>query len=656
MHYLLKTIFSTVLLSGSLFSYSQETPPIVREQWKNNPEIHTIPAEYAKEPAIIVYDFRRVEFIDVKDELVEFKTLHKIVHLNDDRGIEAFNKIYLPVTENKSIVDMKARTILPGGRTIELSINDIKEVKEDDRLYKIFALEGLVKGCDIEFLYTYNTNVSYFGREVLQGGFYVMESHVDVISPDRLVFEAKGFNGVNAATDTTINVKRFVSVAQQNIRGAEEEKYSMYTGNLKRLEYRLSYNKAKSTTERLFTWNTLAKTMFNLNGEYSDKELKKMNSLVDDQGWKKMAGEKEKVIAVENYMKKNFALRDDISSDDAENIEWILKTKICSERGMMRLFGSAFSILGVTYEFVLCGSRNEFTIDKNFENWINCNNTIIYFPALQKYISPASRDTRFPWIDPYYGASNGIFCKQTTIGNFTTAIAYQKQILLEDCDQSQTNIEADLKLNATLDTLLIDGKQIDMGYLSVNLRRAFNFNSDEDKKLIIKQIGKHSFGTDRIPFSEVENADFEMQTTNKPVILHLKVESSDMVEKAGNKILVKIGEIIGPQVEMYQEKNRQFPIELPFGHILDRKITLAVPQGYRIKNLQDLNMKNVYQDNNEKTMGFESTSEVTGNSVVVHIREEYRKTFYPLDQYEAFRKIINMAADFNKVVLVFEKI
>src|SRR3954471_4507071 len=57
MHYLLKTIFSTVLLSGSLFSFSQETPPIVREQWKNNPEIHTIPAEYAKEPAVIVYDF-----------------------------------------------------------------------------------------------------------------------------------------------------------------------------------------------------------------------------------------------------------------------------------------------------------------------------------------------------------------------------------------------------------------------------------------------------------------------------------------------------------------------------------------------------------------------------------------------------------------------
>ena len=46
-----------------------------------------------------------------------------------------------------------------------------------------------------------------------------------------------------------------------------------------------------------------------------------------------------------------------------------------------------------------------------------------------------------------------------------------------------------------------------------------------------------------------------------------------MVERAGSKILVKVGELIGPQSEMYQEKPRQFPVQLPFPHTLERNIT-----------------------------------------------------------------------------------
>jgi hypothetical protein len=35
--------------------------------------------------------------------------------------------------------------------------------------------------------------------------------------------------------------------------------------------------------------------------------------------------------------------------------------------------------------------------------------------------------------------------------------------------------------------------------------------------------------------------------------------------------------------------------------------------------------------------------------------EDYRKTLYPVSQYNDFVKIINTASDFNKVVLVLEK-
>jgi hypothetical protein len=128
-----------------------------------------------------------------------------------------------------------------------------------------------------------------------------------------------------------------------------------------------------------------------------------------------------------------------------------------------------------------------------------------------------------------------------------------------------------------------------------------------------------------------------------------------LIEKAGNKLLVKIGMAIGPQAEMYQEKPRQEPINIEFGHVEERKIEFIIPAGYTISNVSDLKMDQTFKDNGELTMGFVSDYEIKGNILSIHIMEEYRKTFYPLSQFDQFRKIINTSSDFNKVVLVLEK-
>jgi len=143
-----------------LTAVAQDMPAIVHEQWEKSPSLHKVDAKYLKEPAVVITDKRRIEFIDVNDEQLQYRTLHKIVRLNDDHGIEAFNKIYLPVVENKLLIDIRARTILPDGKIIELDKNDIKDIKEENDVYKIFAMEGLTKGCEIEFMYTYNSNLS----------------------------------------------------------------------------------------------------------------------------------------------------------------------------------------------------------------------------------------------------------------------------------------------------------------------------------------------------------------------------------------------------------------------------------------------------------------------------------------------------------------
>ncbi|HEY2580516.1 MAG TPA: DUF3857 domain-containing protein [Mucilaginibacter sp.] len=645
----------TALLSFQ-YLYSQDHN-IEKETWADKPAIHSFDSKYSKESAVIIFDKRRMEYVDgAKDQIAEYYTIHKIIHINDDRGIESFNKIYLGISENADIADIKARTILPGGKIIELDKNNIKDLKEDDgNVYKIFAMAGLEKGCDVEYFYTFKKNTSFFGREEVQSRFPTLETTFQIVGPERLRFEIKPYNFLVTAADTVIDKKRITKCYFKDVAGAEDEKYATYQANLNRIEYRLSYNDAVHKGERLFTWNELAKRIYSIYTDYSEKDAKKISDIVKENEWDKIQDETSKIIVVESYVKKNYSYNEELRSDEGNNLDKVIQNKIGGTIGMARLYGAIYQNLGVNYQFVLTGDRTKFIIDKDFENWNNCDYPLFYFPAENKFLAPTRPDFRYPWISPSWGATNGLFCKHTSIGSFSTAIAEIRNIDLEDYSKSFDDIDAKLEFNSGLDSLSIDLKQSFAGYAAVNYRDAFNFANDEQKRNFIKELTKAFANSENILFSEVLNQEFEKENTNVPVILHTKTKSGELIERAGNKLLLKIGMAIGPQVEMYQEKPRQQPIDADFGHVEERHIDFVIPDGYKISNLNDLKIEQTYKDDGELTMGFVSSYEVKGNVLSVHIMEEYRKPAYPLAQFDQFRKIINASSDFNKVVLVLEK-
>jgi hypothetical protein len=648
------SVLAALLSTQCLFA---QAPKIEPEKWADKPVISRLNSKYSQESAVVLFDKRKVEFVDEsKDQLAEYYTLHKIVHINDDRGIEYYNKIYLGVSENADIVAIKGRTILPGGKIIELDKSNIKDIKEEDgNVYKIFAMEGLEKGCEVEFYYTFKRPVSYFGREVVQGEIPELETTFQVVAPDRLRFEVKPYNFTVTAADTVINHKRITQCTFKETAGVDEEKYATYQANLRRIEFKLSYNDAARKGERLFTWNELAKRVFGVYTYYTDRENRKIAELVTENGWDKLSDELSKIKAVENYIKRKFTYNEELTSEEGNSLVSVLQNKIGGTIGTVRLYSAVFKNLGINFQFVLTANREKFIIDRDFENWNNCDNPLFYFPAEGKFIAPTRTDYRYPWISPLWGDANGLFCKSTTLGNFSTALAEIKHIPLEDYTGSFDDIEARLELNPGLDSLTIDDRQMFKGYNATGFRDAFNYSNDEQKTNIIKQLAKSFASTDHILFSEILNPEFDKENTNEPLILHTKTKSSELVERAGNKLLIKIGMAIGPQVEMYQEKPRQESVDMQFGHVEERKLDLVIPDGYAISNPNDLKIDQTFVENGELTMGFVSTYEIKGNLLSIHIMEQYRKTFYPMSQFDQFRKIINASSDFNKVVLVLEK-
>jgi hypothetical protein len=646
--------FFSLFITG--ICHAQATD-LVKEEWTEKPSLHTISSAFKNDPAIIILQKIRVEYRDEPNgEVSEYYTRHNIVRVNDEKGIEMFNKIYLGAGNSIEISDLKARTILPSGKIIEINKNNIRDLKEEDGgVYKIFAMEGLEKGCELEYIYTFKKESSFFGRITVQGSTPIEITRFEIIAPERLVFEIKPYNFTTAVLDTVTGGKRIAGVTIEATRGIEEEKYASYEVNLKRLEYKLSYNNSTKSGERLFTWNEMAKRIYSNYTSFKEKELSKTDGLIKQNGWDKLTGEEEKIISVENALKKNFITRSNIEGADVSNIENIIKNKIASFKGIMRLYGAIFRQMNVDYQFVFVCDRNEYIIDNSFENWNNCESPVFYFPSLKKFMAPTRPDLRYPCIFPSWGAANGLFCKTITIGTFSTAIGEIRPVPLEGFKNNYSNIESKIELNKNNDTLLVDMKQLYGGYEAAYYRAGYNYASAEGKRNFIRELVKFGTNSENIISSELINPELENASSSKPFIVHASVKAGELLENASNKLLVKIGEVIGPQVEMYQEKPRQLPVKIEYPHFQERKIDLVIPEGYVIKNINDLKLEHVFRQNGEITMGFSSDYALKGNLLSIHIMEEYRKTIYPISEYEEFKKVINTSADFNKIILVLEK-
>jgi hypothetical protein len=427
----------------------------------------------------------------------------------------------------------------------------------------------------------------------------------------------------------------------------------MTQASLKRVEYKLSYNTGKNAHEKLFSWNELAKKAFQIYTEVSDKDSKKIKGLLSDIGATE-GTEVQKIVAIENYMKKNYITREDVPDEDADDLGKVIKNKVSSHKAIAKIYAALFSAAGVNFQIVLCGDREDYVIDRNFENWNNARNFLFYFPSTQKFLAPTEMEYRYPWIPPTWGESDGLFCVGTTIGNFTTAVAQIKNIRMEDVSKSFVNMDISMKMDKD-DALVIDVKQIYGGYAAPNYRVPFVYLPADQQDKVLKEMIKFGTNSENIITHSFENREMEQADPYKPFVIKASVKSTNMIERAGEKLLLKIGEIIGQQTEMYETKERKTDIDLPYSHSLIRHIEFILPEGYQAKNLADLKTELVYKDKDEVLFGFSSNYELKGRILNITIEESYNRVHYTKQDYEHFKKVINAAADFNKIVLILDK-
>jgi hypothetical protein len=606
------------------------------QSWVETPVLHKLPENFKNQSAVYLMDSRTFHYKLEGKNLVQYNYVYRLIKVGDDKGIEMFNKIYLPVVHNAEIFDIKARVITSAGKVINVPANKIKDEQEDGRQYKLFAMEGIDKGSEIEYSYIVKKNPSFFGSEIFQAkSVPYYQAKLLIITPKYLKFEARGYNGFSVLKDSVINDERLIPGYSENIKELDDEKYGLRDGYLQRADFKLSYNLSTNSDVEMYTWKELARKAYTNISTFSEKEKKAISKFILGANIPSDATEEKTIMLLEDYMKTRINVDEKLVSEDADNIEAIIKNGNTDNFGSVRLFVAILENRNIKYQVVFPSVRDQVPLDEEFANWNRIDETLIYFPGTGKLVQPSASAYRYPFVEAYWAGTRGLFLKGTTIGDVKTAVGKFDDIPIEPFEQNANNMEVHARLDASGDSLIIDSKQILKGYAAISYRPIWAYLAKDKQEETVKDI------TDA--------------WDNKPLVISGTIHTAELLERAGNKLLFKLGELIGTQQQMYQERPRKLPAEMPYAEAEERKISFDIPAGYTIRNLGDINIDVQNKKENVVTMGFVSSYKVVNNVLEVYIMESYHDLIYPLNEFETFKKVINASADFNKIVLVLEK-
>lgn len=623
--------------------------------WKESPGFPVIENDFKDENVVGIFDKEKKEFYyNPEGELELLFTLHRRFRISNDESINMFNKISVSLNNVIEVVDIKARVIKPDGRVVEFDRNNIKEVKDEEsrKNLQIFAVDGMEKGDDLEYLVLRKMNGSSFGQAVFQFDYPVQQASFELISPKNLLYDTKGYNGFPTAQHEELEDGRHrYFCSMEKIPELKERSYAYFMPNRMRLEYRLDYNLSRSQSQVL-TWNDAAERVYEM--MYHDVNPKQVEK------WLKTIKVKKgdvftQVAQIEEYLKSNIYVQE-FDVPEFSDFDFILEKKVSGEQGIVRLFVNLLKALDIPHEIVLTSPRNEIRFDADFQSWNYLDKYLIYFPGPNVYLDPVERAYRLGLVDGEVTATQGLFIELVKFGDFESAVGKIKFIEPTPFNANYDNMNIEISVdvdNALTNVTNTRGfKGLSGGYFNL----IFKALDDDQKQNMLKSLMETKAPNPVYnDLKVVEKSDVDF-INNADFIIYSDFRSSSFIEIAGNKLLLNMGESIGPQAELYYEEERTDGGEYGFNRWYFRKIKVNVPEGYRIVNPEVADMNIIEKDGDDPVFGFISTHTYEGNVYTVTIDEYYKRIFITPDQFEGFRDVVNGAANFNKVVLVLEKI
>ncbi len=647
---LMRLIMLLFFLTGSLLYAQNENV-----KWSAKPVFSDVKEEFKGENVIGIWQKEKYEYkYNEKGEMVVWHTLHNKFRVNNDEVINQFNKISINLTNVIDVVDIKARAIKSSGEVVPFDKNSIKEITDEDTgdKYKIFTIDGIEKGDEIEYYIVRKMEGFNFGRCMFQYNYPLQFASFELISPKNLIFDAKGYNGFPKGVTKKLDVAHNINYCQQkNIKAIKGEKFSYINPRKKRVEFRLDYNLNNTGAQQL-TWDDAAIRVYS--GMYLNNDDKVMDKWIELIGMN-TGTDMDKIKQVELFIKNNIYV-EKFTASQLTDLQFIYDNKVTGTKGIVKLYANIFKKLGIAHELVLTSERDNVKFDPDFQSWNYLDKYLIYFPSLDLYLDPSNIAFRLGTVNSLLTATYGLFIEPVQIGDFESAIGQVRYIKPSSYRQNYDNMNIDISMDMSSNVVRIKNERGMKGLSGGYLANYFAMMNGEQKQNMLRNMNQINAPDPKYNVLEARDSSSVKWLKDAGFIVYADFSTRSFLENAGNKLLLNIGESIGPQSQMYFEDNREAKGENDWNRMYHRVITLHVPRGYKIKNPEVGHLMVTQGKDDNHKYGFESNYTYQGDEYKIDVDEYYKNIYVEDDEFQEFKNVINAAADFNKITLVLEKV
>ena len=606
-----------------------------------------------------------VEFKEVNDSIdnsfEKFLTRHTIIKILDSVGAEYHKIIYIPMYNSDYLVDLKLRTIDSTGLVVNFDNSNLTELdnKEFNKNFKIYQLPELQKNSTIECIYTTKERNEIHGSQILQEEYFNAKTEF-ILIPNNFKSKVKPYNTnevFNLELMDNIKVKK---ITINNLNSIDNEEYSTLQANRVNVSYQC-YISDKVTSQSEF-WENINESIYPIAfpKKYS-KKLIELNEIILNEFKLTKSNAKlknkylsetfKKINIIDNYIKNNFTVQEN-GNADLSRLDYILKNKKGSNIGIVQLYSSLLLYNNIDYELLITSNRYFNRFDPDFFNPDNLREILFYIPEIKKYIIPDKQEYRVGEAPFNVLGNYGIYIDKNKDYYFSTIIENDKKY-----STINRTINVDFK---KMKEAVISETQEFTGHWAITNRAMLNLSnnltSDEFKDYLTTSGIK---GKKIIEYSII-NKDIYQPIYNNPFIVKsiisaesLLISNNKTSKKKTKRYTFKLGSVIGTQSELYSNNKRINPIEIRYPNYYDYKISVKIPRGYKVEGIENININENYISNGEIIAKFESRYVIEGNKLNISIEEFYKSLNYSKSKYNDFRKVINAAADFNKLDIVF---
>ncbi len=590
----------------------------------------------------------------------EYYLHHKQTWVNSPSAIERNNKVYIPSSLRGEIVKMKVRVIKPNGDVVEMNDSDIKEAVDqgDERKYKYLAVRGLENNSIVEELFVIKTPNDFTGRiYTVQSEYPKHDCTFELIYPKYFVFDTKSWNGFpDLKKDTTFKEEGLarMTAAADFIAPLKDEKYGNREANVQKVAYKLT-GSTLSGNMNINSYDKLSDVFFcQVHKELAKPEVKALDKILSNSMLDYGKNEEDKIRKLEDYVKKTIFNQEDIPNNSV-TIDKMLEKKLTDESSLTRMYVAAFDKLGIETQLVVTCNHYDIVFEKDFEALNYLDKFFLYFPKYDKYLAPGYPTYRYGLIPYQFRNTNGLFIKKTTLGNLTTGMGTVKFIKPDSYLDNTDSLIIGVDFSKGFDNVTYNYRVTNSGHEATTFQCLFDYIKEEKDKVDMRKALIKSF-SDEAEIKDLKSENEGPQYfAKKPYVVTANFQSGKYLDKAGTKYIFKVGDLIGPQEQMYQEEARKMPIEMNYCKNYYRYITFKIPAGYKLTNAEKLNMDIFQKDEDgNRITAFHSWYEIKDDEVKVMVEEYYKTISMPVSAYEPFKAVINASADFNKIALLFE--